>query len=48
MTLKINDKEYRYLVEGNYKIIYSYDDNSQAAYIKIIFDTRFNPDKLKV
>lgn len=48
VTLKINDKEYRYLVEGNYKIIYSYDDDSHAAYIKIIFDTRFNPDKLKV
>ncbi|CAN5387135.1 type II toxin-antitoxin system RelE/ParE family toxin [soil metagenome] len=45
-TLKSTDKEYRYLVEGNYKIIYSIAD--QQAYIAIVFDTRYDPDKLKV
>ena len=36
--------EYRYLVEGNYKIIYWTEDN----YVKIasIFDSRQNPEKL--
>lgn len=36
--------EYRYLVEGNYKIIYGIDDN----YIKIasVFDSRQNPKKV--
>ena len=37
--------EYRYLVEGNYKIIYWKQDN----YIKIatVFDCRQNPEKIK-
>jgi len=37
--------EYRYLVEGNYKIIYWKQDN----YIKIatVFDCRQNPEKMK-
>jgi plasmid stabilization system protein ParE len=37
--------EYRYLVEGNYKIIYWQQDN----YIKIatVFDCRQNPEKMK-
>ena len=37
--------EYRYLVEGNYKIIYWIEDN----YIKIatVFDCRQNPEKIK-
>ncbi len=39
--------EYRYLVEGNYKIIYRYQHIGNV-YIEIIFDTRYNPDKLKV
>jgi len=36
--------EYRYLVEGNYKIIYWIEDN----YIKIaaVFDSRQNPEKM--
>jgi len=36
--------EYRYLVEGNYKIIYWKEDN----YIKIaaVFDCRQNPEKM--
>ena len=37
--------EYRYLVEGNYKIIYWIEDN----YIKVaaVFDCRQNPEKMK-
>ena len=37
--------EYRYLVEGNYKIIYWTED----SYIKIaaVFDCRQNPEKMK-
>ncbi len=34
----------RYLLEGNYKIIYRYD--SIAAYILMIFDVRQNPTRL--
>ena len=36
--------EYRYLVEGNYKIIYWIEDN----YVKVatVFDSRQNPEKL--
>ena len=43
--LKIRKFDYRYLVEGNYKIIYWIEEN----YIKIaaVFDTRQNPKKLK-
>lgn len=40
-------KEYRYLVEGNYKIIYTYQKHQQVVYVAIVFDTRLNPDKLK-
>jgi plasmid stabilization system protein ParE len=37
--------EYRFLIVGNYKIIYRIEDN----YIKIatVFDTRQNPEKIK-
>jgi plasmid stabilization system protein ParE len=39
-------QEYRFLVEGNYKIIYSFRSNK--VYINTIFDTRQAPEKLKV
>ncbi len=39
-------QEYRFLVEGLYKIIYSYRLNK--VYINTIFDTRQDPDNLKV
>lgn len=43
--LKERKNNYRYLVEGNYKIIYWIEDN----YIKIaaVFDCRQNPIKIK-
>ena len=37
-------KEYRYLVEGNYKIIYSKESNFIS--IATVFDTRQNPQKI--
>ncbi len=46
LELKKADKEYRYLVEGHYKIIYRVTGNH--AYIMTIFDTRYHPDKLKL
>ncbi len=46
--IKNERKEYRYLVEGNLKIIYSYRPEIRTVYIEVIFDTRHNPDKLSV
>jgi len=37
-------KEYRYLVEGNYKIIYWVD--LATVHIAAVFDTRQNPEKI--
>ncbi|QNF32044.1 type II toxin-antitoxin system RelE/ParE family toxin [Adhaeribacter swui] len=37
-------KEYRYLVEGNYKIIYWID--LTTIYVSAVFDTRQNPEKI--
>ncbi len=39
-------QEYLFLVEGYYKIIYSFRSNK--VYINTIFDTRQDPEKLKV
>ena len=47
-TAKPAVKEYRYLVEGDYKILYSYQAEIQRVYIATIFDTRYNPEKMKV
>lgn len=47
-SLMSNTKVYRYLVEGNYKILYSYNPQNHHVYIEIIFDTRNNPEKLKI
>ncbi len=38
--------EYRYLVEGNYKIIYSIEN--QVVKIATVFDCRQNPTKMKI
>ncbi|MEI7597171.1 MAG: type II toxin-antitoxin system RelE/ParE family toxin [Bacteroidota bacterium] len=42
--LENRSKEYRYLVEGNYKIIYSFDSN--LIKICAVFDCRLNPIKM--
>ena len=43
--LKDRKNEYRYLVEGNYKIIYWVE--GEIIFIGALFDTRQHPDKLK-
>jgi plasmid stabilization system protein ParE len=45
---KSNFRQYRYLVEGHYKIIYSYRIEERVVYIEKIFDTRSDPSKLKM
>ncbi|MFN8355737.1 MAG: type II toxin-antitoxin system RelE/ParE family toxin [Spirosomataceae bacterium] len=40
------NREYRFLVEGNYKIIYSF--RAEKVSIHAIFDTRQDPNKLKI
>jgi plasmid stabilization system protein ParE len=47
-ALKKTGTDYRYLVEGNYKIIYSYRVDLHVAYVETIFDTRSDPEKSKV
>jgi plasmid stabilization system protein ParE len=47
-TINGSVKEYRYLVEGNYKVIYSYQPESLVVHIEIVFDTRHDPEKLRV
>ena len=39
------NKEIRYLIEGNYKIVYLVDENLVS--IATVFDCRQNPQKLK-
>ena len=41
----LRSKKYRYLVEGNYKVIYSYKQGE--VYIHSILDTRQDPKKMK-
>ena len=45
---KFEVKEYRYLVEGNYKIIYRYQLENQSIYVVTIFDTRYGPERIKL
>ena len=39
--------EYHYLVESNYKIIYSIDIENKTRRIADVFDTRQNPTKIE-
>ncbi len=43
-TLKVLGLNYRYLVEGHYKIVYRVEN--ETIYIIDIFDTRQDPDKM--
>lgn len=45
--MKAAGKEYRYLVEGNYKVIYSYQPEKSVIHVEVIFDTRHDPEKLR-
>ncbi len=42
--LKTRTKEFRYLVEGNYKVIYWME--GKVIFVATVFDTRQNPKKL--
>lgn len=44
--LKDKELEYRYIVESNYKIIYTIDEEKKFIKILDIFDTRQNPEKI--
>ena len=44
--LKHKNEEYRYLVKGNYKIIYKTTKDG-GIYITDVFDCRQNPEKMK-
>jgi plasmid stabilization system protein ParE len=45
-TNKTLSRSYRYLVEGNYKIIYSVE--GKAVYVEAVVDTREDPASKKV
>ncbi len=45
-TTKDLDKEYRFIVTGNYKIIYTVEPPN--IYIVEVFDTRQDPNKMKL
>ncbi len=44
----VANRGYRYLVEGNYKIVYKVYNEEKEILISTVFDTRQNPTKLKV
>lgn len=44
--LRDRNKEYRYMVYKNYKIIYSVESENNLIKITDVFDTRQNPDKI--
>ncbi len=47
-NLLIEALNYRYLVSGNYKIVYRIILTEKIVLIAAIFDTRQNPDDLKI
>lgn len=47
ISLENRKIEYHYIVESNYKIIYSIDDEKKFVNISDVFDTRQNPDKME-
>jgi toxin ParE1/3/4 len=44
--LEEREVEYHYIVESNYKIIYSIDEENHYIKIADVFDTRQNPEKI--
>lgn len=40
-------EEFRFLVDGNYKIVYWIDEEQNLIFIASVFDCRQNPEKLK-
>lgn len=47
ISLEYKNIEYSYIIESNYKIIYSINDESLQVRIVDIFDTRQNPLKIE-
>ena len=45
---KFTHQDYRFLVEGNYKIVYCYITQSSTVYVATLFDARLHPDKFGV
>ncbi|MCO5268592.1 MAG: hypothetical protein M9897_06840 [Brumimicrobium sp.] len=45
--LKDDEREFRYLVYTNYKIVYFINKNAKRIVIANVFDTRQDPKKLK-
>ncbi len=46
--LKDRIQEYRYIVFKSYKIIYWVDESNKMILISHVFDTRRNPEQLKI
>lgn len=46
ISLENQRVEYHYLIESNYKIIYSIDEENKLVKIADVFDTRQNPMKI--
>lgn len=46
-SLQHKNIDYHYIVESNYKIIYSIDDEKNQVRIVDVFDTRQNPTKIE-
>ena len=44
----VKNRGFRYMVEGNYKIVYKVYNEEKEILISTVFDTRQNPTKLKV
>ena len=44
----VANRGFRYLVEGNYKIVYKVYADDKQILIAAVFDTRQNPTRLKV
>lgn len=47
LLLENRNIEYHYIVESNYKIIYSIDNDNLLIKIADVFDTRQNPEKIE-
>jgi plasmid stabilization system protein ParE len=47
-AIKLGDKEYRYLVEGNYKSHLPLSSRKSSGTCSGNFDTRSNPEEMKV
>ena len=46
-SLKFLKQDHRFLIKGNYKIVYHINDEVKVIVINVVFDARQNPDNLK-